>query len=104
MDIQSLMRQAQEMQKKMQQNQEKISATIYTSEAGGGMVAVSMSGDGFAKKIEIDKALLIESEKEILEDLIVVAFNNAKKKADEDGANLMKDATSGIPLPSGFKI
>ena len=104
MDIQGLMRQAQEMQKKMQKAQAELANTEYTAEAGGGMVKAIVSGDGVAKKFEIDPSLLIEDEKEILEDLLVAAFNNAKKKADEEGANSLKNATGGMPLPPGFKM
>ncbi len=104
MDIQGLMRQAQEMQKKMQKAQEELANTSYEGEAGGGMVKAVVAGDGVAKKFEIDPSLLVSDEKEILEDLLVAAFNNAKKKADEESANSMKSATGGMPLPPGMKF
>lgn len=104
MDIQGLMRQAQQMQKKMQEAQEALADKIFEGEAGGGMVKAQVSGDGIAKKFEIDPSLLEEDEKEILEDLLVAAFNNAKKKADEESADTMKGATGGMPLPPGFKM
>lgn len=103
MDIQGLMRQAQEMQKKMQKAQEELANNTYEAEAGGGMVKAIVTGDGLAKKFDIDPSLL-EDDKEILEDLLVAAFNNAKKKADEEGASAMKGATGGMPLPPGFKM
>jgi DNA-binding YbaB/EbfC family protein len=104
MDIQGLMRQAQQMQKKMQEAQEELASKVFDGEAGGGMVKAQVSGDGVAKKFEIDPSLLEVDEKEILEDLLVVAYNNAKKKADDQSADSMKGATGGMPLPPGFKM
>lgn len=104
MDIQGLMRQAQAMQKKMQEVQDNLAKNIYEGESGGGMVKVSINGEGVVKKVDIDPSLLVKEEKDILEDLLVAAFNNAKKKADDDSASLMKSATGGMPLPPGFKL
>lgn len=104
MDIQSLMRQAQEMQRKMQKAQEELATKLYDGASGGGMVQVTINGGGIAKKIEIDPSLMIKEEKDILEDLIIAAFNDAKKKADDDSSNLVKSATAGMKLPAGFKI
>ena len=104
MDIKNLMRQAQEMQKKMQKVQEELANSVYEAESGAGMVKVSVSGDGNVKTIKIDPSLLQEDEKEILEDLIIAALNQAKKKADDESADSMKNAAGGISLPAGFKI
>jgi len=104
MDIQSLMRQAQDMQRKMQKAQEELATNLYEGASGGGMVKVTINGGGIAKKIEIDPSLMIKEEKDILEDLIIAAFNDAKKKADDDSSNLVKSATAGMKLPVGFKI
>ncbi|MDX2083336.1 MAG: YbaB/EbfC family nucleoid-associated protein [Rickettsiales bacterium] len=104
MDIKSLMRQAQEVQKKMQKIQDDLANSDFEGSAGGGMVKVVVSGAGAAKKIFIDESLINKDEKEILEDLLVAAFNDAKSKADEGSANSIKSATSGIPLPPGFKF
>ena len=104
MDMKSLMRQAQEMQKKMQKIQEEVAATDFEGSSGGGMVKALVSGSGAAKKIVIDPSLINLEEKEILEDLIIAAFNDAKKKADEGSSNALKSATAGIPLPAGFKL
>lgn len=104
MDIKNLMRQAQEMQKKMQKVQEDLANSVYEAESGGGMVKVTISGDGNVKNINIDPSLLKEDEKEIVEDLLVAALNQAKKKADDESANSMKNAAGGISLPSGFKF
>lgn len=105
MDMKALMRQAQEMQKKMQKIQEELADTDYEGAAGGDMVKVLINGAGAVKKISIDPSLLgNKNEKEILEDLLVVAFNAAKKKADDGSSNSLRSATAGMPLPPGFKL
>lgn len=98
------MRQAQEMQKKMQESQEKLANTDFEGNSGGGLVKAVVNGTGTAKKIEIDDSLIKIDEKDILEDLIIAAINDAKKKADESSANSMGDLTGGMNLPSGFKL
>jgi DNA-binding YbaB/EbfC family protein len=104
MDIKNIMRQAQEMQKKMQKMQEELAEREYEGIAGGGMVKVILDGSGAMKKIAIDSSLMKSDEKDILEDLIVAAANAAKDKADEGSAASMKSVTAGIPLPPGFKF
>lgn len=102
--MKALMRQAQEMQKKMQQAQEELANAEFTGTSGGGMVTTVMAGDGTLKSIVIDPSLIDKDEKEVLEDLIVAAVNDAKKKADEGSSDSMKAATGGMNLPQGFKI
>jgi nucleoid-associated protein EbfC len=102
MDMKLLMRQAQEMQKKMQKAQEEIANTEFTGSSGGDMVKVTITGSGVAKKIEIDPSLIKIEEKEILEDLVIAAFNNAKQKSDDSSSNSLKSVTNGINLPKGF--
>ncbi len=104
MDMKALMRQAQEMQKKMQKIQQEIAENEFEGCAGGGMVKVLIIGTGLVKKINIDDSLINKEEKEILEDLLIAAFNDAKKKADDGSNNALKAATAGIPLPAGFKL
>ncbi len=104
MDIKSLMKQAQEVQKKMQKVQDDLALKEFEGSAGGGMVKALITGAGVAKKITLDDSLINKDEKEILEDLIVAALNDAKNKMDEGSAASMKAATSGIPLPAGFKF
>ena len=104
MDIKSLMRQAQEVQKKMQKAQEDLANIDYEGSAGAGMVRVVINGAGIAKKISLDDSLVNKDEKEILEDLIIAAFNDAKNKSDDGSAASLKSATSGIALPPGFKF
>lgn len=104
MDIKALMRQAQEVQKKMQKAQEALATAEYEGSAGGGVVKVLMTGDGLSKKVTVDKSLIQEDEIDILEDLLVAAFNDAKAKVDAGSSDSMRDATAGMPLPPGFKI
>lgn len=104
MDIKSLMRQAQEMQKKMQKAQEELANVEFEGSAAGGMIKITVTGSGIAKKIFIEDSLINKDEKEILEDLLIAAFNDAKNKADEGSSDSMKSVTSGINLPAGFKI
>lgn len=104
MDIQGLMRQAQEMQKKIQAAQEEVASKEYEGQAGGGMVKVVIGGNGIAKSVNIDPTLLNESEKEVLEDLLIAAFNNARKNIDEDSGGAIKDIAGGVQLPPGFKL
>lgn len=102
MDIRSIMKQAQDMQKKMQKMQEELAQKEYEGSAGGGMVKVVVTGAGIGKKVLIDGSLINQEEKEILEDLIIVAFNDAKKKVDDSSSEMMKSAAGGLPLPKGL--
>ena len=104
MDIQSLMRQAQEMQKKMQETQSKLAETVYEGNSGGGMLKVAIDGTKTIKNINIDPSIIDPSEKEVLEDLVVAAINDAFKKCDEDANDITKNITGGMQLPPGFKL
>lgn len=104
MDIKSLMRQAQEMQKKMQKMQEELATKEYEGSSGGGMVKITINGAGAMQKVALDPSLIVADEKDILEDLIVAAFNDAKKKSDEGSSDSLRAATNGMPLPPGFKL
>jgi len=104
MDIKSLMKQAQQMQDKMKKMQDDFSSKEFSGSAGGGLVKVLINGAGVAKKITIDPSLIVVDEKEVLEDLIIAAFNDAKKTSDEQSNDMLKSATAGMPLPPGFKF
>ncbi len=104
MDMKLLMRQAQEMQSKIQKIQEDLAQAEYEGNAGGGLVKVKILGSGVTKSVAIDDSLINTEEKDILEDLIVAAINDAKKKSDDGSSDAMKDATGGMNLPAGFKI
>ena len=88
----------------MQKIQEEMAGKEYEGSAAGGMVKATIDGTGLMKKIFIDLSLINKDEKEILEDLLIAAINDAKKKSDDGSSDSLKAATSGIPLPSGFKF
>jgi len=100
----NMMKQAKELQKKMSEAQEKLNQIEVEGSAGGGMVKVTATAKGEIKKIYLDDSLLSNNEKEILEDLIVAAINDAKQKAEEAAQEEMKSLTGGIPLPPGMKL
>lgn len=105
MDIKKLMQQAQNMQKKMQEVQEEIAKKEFEGKSGGGLVSIIMTGNGEMQKVNIDRSLMKEDEKEMLEDLIVAAYNEAKIKADEESKNNMSGALGDIGgLPRGFNF
>ena len=99
----NLMKQAQEMQEKMQKLQEEAANQTVTGEAGAGMVKVTMNGRHDVSEVSIDDSLMSE-DKEMLEDLLVAAFNDARAKADAASGDEMSKMTSGLPLPPGFKL
>jgi len=99
-----LMKQAQEMQAKVQEMQELLSGIEVSGKSGGGMVEVVLTGKGEARKVAIDKALLDPAEVEVLEDLLVAAINDARAKADARSAEEMQKLTGGLSLPPGFKL
>lgn len=84
--------------------QGKIAAIQVTGAAGAGLVQVHLSGNGSMTGIEIDKSLAVPDELDVLSDLIVAAFNDAKSKLDAAMADQMKSITGGLPLPPGFKM
>jgi len=102
-DLMGLMKQAKEMQAKMAEAQSQVADIEATGRSGAGMVEVSMTGEGNMKGLKIDPSLLTE-EAEILEDLIVAAFQDAKVKLDQARAETMKSAFGGMELPPGMKM
>jgi DNA-binding YbaB/EbfC family protein len=98
------LKQAQAMQQKMQDAQEQMAQTQYIGKAGGGLVEIIATGRGEIQKVSIDLSLLKEEEKEMLEDLIKVAVNDAKQKCDQDSQNSLSNALGGMSLPPGFKM
>ncbi len=99
-----MMKQAQEMQAKMQAMQEKLAGIDVTGVAGAGMVSVTMNGKGEVRKIKIDPQLLSGEEAEVVEDLIVAAFGDAKSKAEALMAEEMSKVTGGLNLPPGMNL
>ncbi|MBZ6076562.1 YbaB/EbfC family nucleoid-associated protein [Microvirga puerhi] len=103
-DIMGLMKQAQAMQQKLQDAQAELDTVEVDGTAGGGAVTVKVSGKGTLKAISIDPSLMNPDEKEILEDLIVAAMNDARGKADRAAQDRMAELTKGLPLPPGLKL
>ncbi len=99
-----MLKQAQEMQAKMQEMQEKLANVEVTGSAAGGMCQVTMSGKGEARRVSIDPALVISDETKVLEDLILAAINDAKTKAEEESRMEMQKLTGGLELPPGFQL
>ena len=102
-DFKDLLGQAKKMQEKMKETQDALKKIEVEGISGGGTVKIIMSGDGDLKKINIDDSLLKES-KEILEDLIVAAHNDAKSKLKQKTSEEISKVTGGIDLPPGFKL
>lgn len=107
MNMQQLMQQAQrmqeQMQKQMQKAQEELANTDIKGEAGAGLVRITMTGRHDVKRVEIDESLLKE-DKEMLEDLIAAAVNDAVRKVEEFSQNKMGGVTQGLNLPPGMKL
>ena len=103
-DIMGLMKQAQAMQQKMQDVQAELDTVEVEGAAGGGMVKLTMTAKGQIKAVSIDPSLLTADEKEIVEDLIVAACNDARTKAERVMQERMAEVTKGLPLPPGLKL
>lgn len=100
----NLMKQAQEMQAKMAEMQDRLAELTVEGSSGGGMVVVTLSGKSEMKGVRIDPSLMNGEEAEILEDLIVAAHADAKAKAEARMAEEMKDVTGGLNLPPGMNL
>jgi DNA-binding YbaB/EbfC family protein len=97
-----LMKQAKAMQEQMALATEKLNETEVTGESGGGLVTVTLSAKGDARSIKIDPSILVPSEVEIVEDLIIAAHAEARRKAEDLQQEMMRDATAGLQLPPGM--
>ncbi len=103
-NIGNMMKQAQQLQKKMAEAQDKLNDIEVEGVSGGGLVKVTATAKGVFKRINIDVSLLKTEEKDILEDLITAAINDAKQKGDLAAQEEMKSITGGLPLPPGMKL
>ncbi len=99
----NIMKQAQRMQEEMQKAQEQLAAEEVTGESGGGMVKIVMTGKHEVRRVEIDPSLM-EDEKEMLEDLVAAAVNDAAHRIAEKTQESMSGLTAGLPLPPGMKL
>ncbi len=102
-NLSDLMQQAQKMQADMQKAQEELASKEVQGEAGAGMVTVTMNGRHDVKRVSIDDAVLGE-DKEVLEDLLAAAVNDAVRKVEANNQQAMAGLASGLNLPAGFKM
>jgi nucleoid-associated protein EbfC len=103
-DLMGIMKQAQAMQQKMQDVQAELDTIEVQGSSGGGVVTVTMTAKGQMKAVSIDRSLLNADEKEIVEDLIVAAANDARVKAERTMQERLEEVTKGLPLPPGLKL
>ncbi len=103
-NISGLMKQAQQMQERMQEMQSKLEALEIEGVSGAGLVAVTLNGKGEMKRVKIDPKLADPAEMEMLEDLIVAAHADAKRKIEATTAAEMQKVTAGMQLPPGLKL
>ena len=99
-----MMKQVQAMQSRMADMQARLEQTVVTGQSGGGLVKVTLNGKGAMTSLEIDASLLKPDEKEIVEDLVVAAYTDAKTKSEAMMAEEMKSVTGGLALPPGLKL
>ncbi|MCB1476857.1 MAG: YbaB/EbfC family nucleoid-associated protein [Rhodobiaceae bacterium] len=104
MDFLKMMKQAKELQTKLADAQAELDELVVDGDAGGGMVRATVSGKGELKSLSIDESLLKPEEKEIVEDLVLAAVNEARRKAEAAAAEKMQAMTSGLGLPPGMKL
>ena len=98
----NMLKQAQQMQARMQEMQAKLEATEVEGAAGGGMIKVTLTGKGDLRRVSIDPSLMAADEREVLEDLLVAAHADAKQKVEAVMAEEMQKATGGLNLPDGL--
>ena len=103
-DLMGMMKQAQGLQAKMQKMQDELAALEVTGRSGGGVVSITLNGKSDVKSVKIDPSLAKADEVEILEDLILAAFQDAKAKAEHAMQAKMQEATAGLPIPPGMKL
>ena len=103
-DLLGMMKQAQQLQERMQKMQEELAALEVGGQSGGGLVHVTLNGRGELKSVKIDPSLMKPDEVEIVEDLVVAAVADAKGKAEGEMQSRMQALTGGLPLPPGLKL
>ncbi len=106
MDLNKLMEQATAMQKRMDEMQKEIANEEFEGKSGGGVVSITMGGAGHMRKVNIDPSLMNPDDKEVLEDLIIAAYSDAKKKADNASGERMQNTFAGFggAMPPGMKF
>jgi nucleoid-associated protein EbfC len=104
MDIMNMMKQATQLKAKMEEMQAELDQIVVDGTSGGGLVTVTLTAKGDMKGVKIDPSLVKPEEKEIVEDLIVAAHADARRKGEALLAEKMKGLTGGLPLPPGLKL
>ncbi len=104
MNIQKMMKQAQQMQQKIQDVQAEAETKEFQGTSGGAMVTATMNGKGDALKLNVDASLVDAEDKDMMEDLIIAAFNDAKAKSEQMMEQEMSSVTGGMNLPAGMKL
>ncbi|CAG19429.1 conserved hypothetical protein [Photobacterium profundum SS9] len=99
----NMMKQAQQMQERMQKMQEEVANMEVTGESGAGLVKVTITGNHSVRRVQLDDSLM-EDDKDMLEDLIAAAFNDASRRVEETQKEKMAGVTGGMNLPAGFKM
>jgi DNA-binding YbaB/EbfC family protein len=103
-DLMKMMKQVQDIQGRMQQMQEELAALQVEGQSGGGLVKVTLNGKMEARGVKIDPSLMKPEDVEMLEDLLLAAFQDAKGKAEQALQDKMSEVTGGLPLPPGLKL
>ncbi len=103
-DMAKLMKQAQEMQGKMKDAQAALEEIEVTGDAGAGLVEATVTAKGVLKRLNVDPSIMVPSEKEVVEDLIVAAIKDAQDKAAETAKAEMAKITEGLNLPAGMEL
>ncbi len=103
-NIGQMMKQAQKLQEKMNEMQEQLANTEVTGSSGGGMIQVTLNGKAEVRRVRIDPTVVDPAEAEMLEDLIMAAFNDAKAKVEAHVAEQMSELTGGLKLPPGMQF
>ncbi len=103
-DLMGMMKQAQQLQARVQKMQEELAALEVEGQAGAGLVHVMLNGKGEMTRLRIDPSLMKPDEVEILEDLVIAAFQDAKGKVETAMQSKMQEVTGGLPLPPGLKL
>lgn len=103
-DIMGMMNAAGEMKAKMEAMQAELAELVVEGNSAGGMVVVALTGKGDMRGLKIDPSLLKPEDAEMVEDLIIAAFNDAKGKSEAEAQRKMAEVTAGLPIPPGMKL
>lgn len=104
MNIMQMMKQAQAMQGKMQDVQARLATLEFTGTAGGGSVSVTLTGKGEARAVKLDPSVVNAAEKDMLEDLLIAAINDARAKSEAASQAEMQKVMGGLNLPPGLQL